>query len=358
MTWVSYESWGWLPYHYGMWALDPELGWYWIPGSLYAPAWVYWSYGDDWTGWCPVGWYGGYYDSYYRSTRLTYGNERGGPWLPNLRGKVEVTQIDRRGWNFAPTSRIGSRLDAPRRDARRPRALPPRDDRRRDAPRRCASNAARARPASVPEAIRRASLSAESARGPGNEGLTSILRRDRVLDAAGREELRRSLAHEPGIRRRAATPDVPRSRERAESWRAEPAPSRREATVHPRATGAPGADEGWRAATTVLPVPVERRGGESRERAGDSGWRAPAPRVIDRSSERPVARGNDAPPRGTTPRRPAARLPRGASRRTPLPHPCTPHRPTRLPAPAPVSAPAPAPAAAPAQAPAAAARER
>ena len=359
LTWVSYESWGWLPYHYGMWAWDPELGWYWIPGSVYAPAWVYWSYADEWTGWCPVGWYGGYYDSYYRSTRPTYGNERGGPWLPNLRGKVEVTQIDRRGWNFAPTSRIGSRLES--RDVTRgDRVAFPRGQTVvvTTAPLRVERGASPS--VSVPEAIRRASLSPESARGPMNEGFTSILRRDRVLDAAGREELRRSLrtSREFGAR---AAPDVPRSRERADSWRSGTAP------VPPRGDGEPArartarSDEGWRASTTALPVPVERRGGESRERAGDSGWRAPAPRVIDRSGdrsgERPVTRGNDAPAR-----RDSAPSGREAPARSEPAHsaPAPVHSAPAYsaPAPAPVSAPAPAPAAAPAQAPAAAARER
>ena len=211
--------------------------------------------------------------------------------------------------------------------------------------------------ASVPEAIRRASLSPESARGPVNEGFTSILRRDRVLDAAGREELRRSLrtSREFGAR---AAPDVPRSRERADSWRGGTAP------VPSRSDGAPArarsarSDEGWRAATTALPVPVERRGGENRERGGDSGWRAPASRVIDRSTERPVTRGNDAP----AARRDSAPSSREAPARSEPAHsapaPVQSAPVYSAPAPAPVSAPAPAPAAAPAQAPAAAARER
>ncbi len=276
LTWVSYESWGWLPYHYGTWAWDPDLGWYWIPGNLYAPAWVYWSYADDWTGWCPVGWYGGYYDSYYRSTRPTYGNERGGPWLPNLRGKVEVTQIDRRGWNFAPTPRIGSRLE--RRDVTRGDRVPFPRGRTvvvTTAPLRVERGAGPA--TSVPDAIRRASLSPESARGPVNEGFTAILRRDRVLDAAGREELRRSLRPSREFGGRVSPVEASRPPGREDSWRAAGTGNTRGDAPLVR-DGRARSDEGWRASTTVLPAPVERRRGESRERQGDSGWRAPSPR--------------------------------------------------------------------------------
>jgi hypothetical protein len=355
LTWVSYEPWGWLPYHYGMWAWDPDLGWYWIPGNLYAPAWVYWSYGDDWTGWCPVGWYGGgYYDTYYRSTRPTYGNERGGPWLPNLRGKVEVTQIDRRGWNFAPTSRIGSRLES--RDVTRGDRIPfPRGTTVvvTSAPLRVERGAAPS--VSVPEAIRR--TASEAAARPGSErGLTSILRRYRVLDPAGQEELRRVVRPSREFGGRTTPADAPRPRESAGSWRdGGPRAARSDGSPVRERTGR--TDEGWRSSTSVLPVPVERRGGDSRERAGDSGWRAPAPRVIDRSSERPVARGSEAPARGGS--APSGR--EAPARSEPVhssPAPVHSAPAYSAPAPAPVSAPAPAPAAPPAQAPAAAARER
>jgi hypothetical protein len=355
LTWVSYEAWGWLPYHYGTWAWDPVIGWYWIPGNLYAPAWVYWSYGDDWSGWCPVGWYGGYYDSYYRSSRPTYGNERGGPWLPNLRGKVEVTSIDRRGWNFAPTARLGSRLET--RDVTRGDRVPfPRGATVfvTSAPLRVDRGTGPS--VSVPEAIRRTSSSDGAVRPGANPGLTSILRRDHVLDAAGQEELRRVARPSREFGGRATVADVPRSRESAGSWRQTGARAVRSDGTPVRERNV-RSDEGWRASTTVLPVPVERRGGETRERAGDSGWRAPAPRVIDRSAERPVTQGSDAPARHDS--APSGR--EAPARSEPVhsaPAPVQSAPAYSAPAPAPVSAPAPAPAAAPAQAPAAAARER
>jgi len=59
-TWVSHWRWGWGPFHYGRWMIDPVYGWIWIPGTVWGPAWVAWRWGDDWIGWAPlppdVGW--------------------------------------------------------------------------------------------------------------------------------------------------------------------------------------------------------------------------------------------------------------------------------------------------------------
>lgn len=54
-TWVPNEAWGWAPFHYGRWGQSSALGWYWIPGSTWGPAWVSWSVGRDYVGWCPLG---------------------------------------------------------------------------------------------------------------------------------------------------------------------------------------------------------------------------------------------------------------------------------------------------------------
>jgi hypothetical protein len=51
--WVSDYSWGWAPFHYGRWVYGGG-GWEWIPGRVYAGAWVSWRYGDD--DWAYVGW--------------------------------------------------------------------------------------------------------------------------------------------------------------------------------------------------------------------------------------------------------------------------------------------------------------
>ncbi len=53
-TWVSYEPWGWAPYHYGRWAFLDYYGWVWIPGTIWAPAWVTWYTSPEYIGWAPL----------------------------------------------------------------------------------------------------------------------------------------------------------------------------------------------------------------------------------------------------------------------------------------------------------------
>ncbi len=53
-TWVSNESYGWATYHYGRWYEDPQIGWAWVPGNDWAPAWVSWQEGGDYIGWAPL----------------------------------------------------------------------------------------------------------------------------------------------------------------------------------------------------------------------------------------------------------------------------------------------------------------
>lgn len=55
-TWQSNESFGWAVYHYGRWARLPEIGWVWVPGSEWAPAWVAWRWHRprEFVGWAPL----------------------------------------------------------------------------------------------------------------------------------------------------------------------------------------------------------------------------------------------------------------------------------------------------------------
>jgi hypothetical protein len=53
MTWVSYEPWGAIPHHYGQWVHVDHLGWGWVPGWEYSPAWVTWGVVDGYVGWVP-----------------------------------------------------------------------------------------------------------------------------------------------------------------------------------------------------------------------------------------------------------------------------------------------------------------
>jgi hypothetical protein len=53
LYWVPMESWGWVPYHLGLWIWSKNRGWLWIPGSAFAPAWVSFHTWGDYCGWRP-----------------------------------------------------------------------------------------------------------------------------------------------------------------------------------------------------------------------------------------------------------------------------------------------------------------
>ena len=53
-VWVSDEPFGWATYHYGRWAWDPRVGWLWVPGTDWGPAWVAWQQGNGYIGWAPL----------------------------------------------------------------------------------------------------------------------------------------------------------------------------------------------------------------------------------------------------------------------------------------------------------------
>jgi hypothetical protein len=53
-TWISDEKFGWATYHYGRWVRLRSIGWVWVPGEQWAPAWVSWRKGGDYVGWAPL----------------------------------------------------------------------------------------------------------------------------------------------------------------------------------------------------------------------------------------------------------------------------------------------------------------
>src|SRR4051812_39084388 len=53
-TWISEERFGWACYHYGRWARLRGIGWVWIPGTEWAPAWVSWRKSNDYVGWAAL----------------------------------------------------------------------------------------------------------------------------------------------------------------------------------------------------------------------------------------------------------------------------------------------------------------
>lgn len=53
-TWDSSEPFGWATFHYGRWLDDPQVGWVWVPGTVWGPAWVAWRSGGGRVGWAPL----------------------------------------------------------------------------------------------------------------------------------------------------------------------------------------------------------------------------------------------------------------------------------------------------------------
>jgi hypothetical protein len=53
-TWYSDEPFGWATYHYGRWTRLRHVGWVWVPGDEWAPAWVSWRKSDAYVGWAPL----------------------------------------------------------------------------------------------------------------------------------------------------------------------------------------------------------------------------------------------------------------------------------------------------------------
>jgi hypothetical protein len=108
LTWVSYDPWGWGTYHYGRWAYDPGFGWVWVPGYGYSPAWVYWTYGPNYVGWAPAGWwecYRPYYNWAYSPYRSRYHNF-------GFYGRVRVNEFDLRPWTFVDSGTlVSNRID-------------------------------------------------------------------------------------------------------------------------------------------------------------------------------------------------------------------------------------------------------
>ena len=67
-TWISYDPWGWMTDHYGLWRHHGVYGWIWLPFAdfTYRPAVVTFFYGEGHVGWYP------YYDGYSQGYRHGY----------------------------------------------------------------------------------------------------------------------------------------------------------------------------------------------------------------------------------------------------------------------------------------------
>lgn len=83
MFWVPEEPWGWIPYHLGIWQWDKKLGWVWLPGSIFAPAWADWYFFFGHFSWRPWSlWDWAWNPAMFADQSLVYGFDyRNGDWF-------------------------------------------------------------------------------------------------------------------------------------------------------------------------------------------------------------------------------------------------------------------------------------
>ena len=203
LVWVSNEPWGWVPYHYGRWGYDSSYGWVWLPGSGYAPAWVYWMYGPSYVGWAPMGWYDcyrPYYDWAYRPySRVGYDFGYG------FYGRVRVGDVDLRPWTFVePNTLVSRRLDQAtittdvirgrlQRGGSSPFATVS------SAPARFSRSEIKDPTAAIDHIVRRGIGSGTGKDGSGSPtDMTPFFRRDPELSAVVRERIVRTRVTDPG----------------------------------------------------------------------------------------------------------------------------------------------------------------
>ncbi|MGZ6143284.1 MAG: DUF6600 domain-containing protein, partial [Myxococcales bacterium] len=53
-TFASTVPWGWAAFHYGRWGWGAGLGWFWVPGFVWGPAWVGWRWYAGYACWSPL----------------------------------------------------------------------------------------------------------------------------------------------------------------------------------------------------------------------------------------------------------------------------------------------------------------
>ncbi len=317
MYWVSLDPWASSVWHYGSWDLHPRFGWLWYPGYRFAPAHVYWYWGDSYTAWVPWGYYHGFYRRAYNPWGFYHGiyGWAGGRW----------SHFD--NWVFCPPGRLGYR-DQYRhhrrgrhyRDERGPHGIVTTDTRGIDI------RQARDRRG---QDVLRDRWSRDGNRGRAElPDVTSFVRRDREL--TDEVQNRVLVAERPNRDSRDGTRVIgaPAVTPRGGSRVVRTAPGQRPTIAGP-GTGSRSRAEGTgtdRGATS------RNRGQVDRETAGRSaaerGERSPARRVIDPIRDRSQRSGARSTERPST-RRPSTSRPttRPTTPRPTTPRVATPSRP-------------------------------
>ncbi|MBS2021848.1 MAG: hypothetical protein JST92_05520, partial [Deltaproteobacteria bacterium] len=108
-SFVAGVPWGGVTFHYGRWGYSDVWGWYWIPGFVWAPAWVSWRWAPGYICWSPLGPHGYRYGRHWRGW-VTVGAHGFGPHMNIRSSRVSGARGIVRG--SSPIHSIGSRHDA------------------------------------------------------------------------------------------------------------------------------------------------------------------------------------------------------------------------------------------------------
>jgi hypothetical protein len=119
-SFVADVPWGWAPFHYGRWGWSVGLGWYWVPGFVWAPAWVSWRYTNGHVAWSPYGPKGFRYDRRWPgwvtvpSAHFTHPIEReriprahAAPIVRGARPAPSIQRTPERGHQYGPPRETG-----------------------------------------------------------------------------------------------------------------------------------------------------------------------------------------------------------------------------------------------------------
>ena len=95
--WIYTDEYGWyfesdepfasIVYHYGRWGFDPLVGWYWVPGTNWAPAWVAWRQDNDDIGWAPL-------------------PPQGNGYATDVNITLNIGQVPDHYWRFVPSNQF------------------------------------------------------------------------------------------------------------------------------------------------------------------------------------------------------------------------------------------------------------
>lgn len=257
--WVSYEPWGWAPYHYGRWTWATGFGWCWLPGRVFAGAWVSWSWGSDYVGWCPLD---------YWNRPCFYGDRLYGHYDPHCWTFVDSSHLGYRGGyhrHAVPIQRAGDAVARNALTTRPPRISPydlSRDPEQRDRAAREAQTGRQGRSGRPQDS---------TAVAPRRFDQTESEWRGRLASAAGARGDRRAAPESPRSTARPPTGEI----RRTPSIPSTVGESRQRRPATPAETAHPG-------------TPADRR--ERVGRPSPEGHSvAPGDRSRDRSLERPTA---------------------------------------------------------------------